>query len=144
MSTRLRRRESGVTASIYLNAWLEQLSVDMVSSGELEVKAVIQVHALVFAPEKSQLYHRDHGKSSRSGRSQGASGLPALCGAALGYALGRGPRRTGHDGTDLRAERSGIGGPQAGPEADTGEGDGEREPIGKKRAGSPSSLQRVS
>lgn len=39
----------GKDSVYYLNAWLEQLSVDMVSSGELEVKAVIQVHALVFA-----------------------------------------------------------------------------------------------
>ena len=33
----------------YLNSWLEQLSVDMVSSGEVEVKAVILINALVFA-----------------------------------------------------------------------------------------------
>ena len=39
----------GKDSVYYLNAWLEQLSVDMVSSGELEVKAIIQVHALVFA-----------------------------------------------------------------------------------------------
>ena len=40
---------AGKDSVYYLHASLEQLSVDMVSSGEVEVKAVIQINALVFA-----------------------------------------------------------------------------------------------